>query len=93
MKYVFIGLIKFYKKFISPLTPPKCRYYPSCSSYAVDAVTKFGAFRGLYLAVMRIFRCNPWSPGGIDYVPDTFSFRVKKIGRYSVRDNTNFKDN
>ena len=78
MKYLLMGLIKFYKKFISPLFPPCCKYYPTCSSYALEAVKKFGFFRGGWLAVWRILRCNPWSMGGIDYVPDKFDI----LGRH-----------
>ncbi|MCI7804059.1 MAG: membrane protein insertion efficiency factor YidD [Oscillospiraceae bacterium] len=78
MKYLLMGLIKFYKKFISPLFPPCCKYYPTCSSYAFEAVKKFGFFRGGWLAVWRILRCNPWSMGGIDYVPDKFDI----LGRH-----------
>lgn len=72
MKYLLMGIIKFYKKCISPLFPPCCKYYPTCSSYALEAVKKFGFFRGGWLAVWRILRCNPWSMGGIDHVPDKF---------------------
>ena len=64
-------LVKAYKRFISPLFPPKCRYYPSCSSYALEAISKFGAVKGTILAVWRILRCNPWSDGGIDPVPES----------------------
>lgn len=78
MKYLIISLIKLYRRFISPLTPPKCKYYPTCSSYALTAVSRFGAVRGSVLAVWRILRCNPWSIGGIDYVPEKFTFKVKK---------------
>lgn len=78
MKYIIISLIKLYKRFISPLTPPKCKYYPTCSTYALTAVERFGAIRGTALAVWRILRCNPWSMGGIDYVPEKFTFKVKK---------------
>ncbi|MGN1087106.1 MAG: membrane protein insertion efficiency factor YidD [Porcipelethomonas sp.] len=78
MKYLLMGIIKFYKKFISPLFPPCCKYYPTCSSYALEAVKKFGFFRGGWLAVWRILRCNPWSMGGIDYVPDKFDI----LGRH-----------
>lgn len=78
MKYLLMGLIKFYKKFISPLFPPCCKYYPTCSSYALEAVKKYGFFRGGWLAVWRILRCNPWSMGGIDYVPDKFDI----LGRH-----------
>ncbi len=79
MKFVVIALIRFYQKCISPLFPPKCKYYPTCSCYALTAVKKFGAVRGSALAVWRILRCNPWSLGGIDYVPEKFTFKVKKI--------------
>ena len=73
-----MGIIRFYQKFISPLFPPKCKYYPTCSAYAMEAVKRFGAVRGSALAVWRILRCNPWSMGGIDPVPEKFTFRVKK---------------
>lgn len=78
MKKLFILLIKFYRKFISPLKPPVCKYYPTCSCYAMQAIEKFGVIRGTALASWRILRCNPWSLGGIDYVPDRFTFKVKK---------------
>lgn len=78
MKYVLMGLIKFYKKFISPLFPPQCKYYPTCSNYGLEAVRKFGFIRGGWLAVWRILRCNPWSMGGIDFVPDKFDI----LGRH-----------
>ena len=74
MKSVFLLLIRAYQKFISPLFLPKCRFYPTCSAYAYEAVKKFGAFKGGYLAIRRIFRCHPFSKGGIDPVPETFSF-------------------
>lgn len=70
--------VKGYKKFISPLFPPKCRFYPTCSSYALEAISKFGAFRGSVLAVWRILRCNPWNEGGIDPVPDKFTLKRKQ---------------
>lgn len=78
MKKLFILLIKFYRKFISPLKPPVCKYYPTCSCYAMQAIEKFGVIRGTALASWRILRCNPWSLGGIDYVPEKFTFKVKK---------------
>ncbi|MBR4399902.1 MAG: membrane protein insertion efficiency factor YidD [Aeriscardovia sp.] len=65
--------IRFYRRFISPLSGPKCKYYPSCSMYAIIAVKRFGAARGLLLALFRVLRCNPWSLGGIDDVPRRFS--------------------
>ena len=72
MKYVFILLVKFYRKCISPLKAPCCKYHPSCSSYALEAFEKHGAIKGLILSVWRILRCNPWSLGGVDHVPDVF---------------------
>lgn len=78
MKFIVLSLIKLYRKYISPLTPPKCKYYPTCSSYAITAVERFGAVRGSALALWRILRCNPWSMGGVDFVPEKFTFKVKK---------------
>jgi putative membrane protein insertion efficiency factor len=79
MKFIAIALIKFYRKCISPLFPPVCKYYPTCSCYALKALERYGFFRGTALAVWRILRCNPWSMGGIDHVPEKFTFKVKKI--------------
>jgi putative membrane protein insertion efficiency factor len=62
-------LIKFYRLFISPLFPPSCRFYPTCSAYAYEAVTRYGAFKGSWLAAKRILRCHPLNPGGFDPVP------------------------
>jgi len=64
-----IWLVRAYQLVISPLTPPSCRYYPSCSAYAVTALERYGPVKGLYLAVWRVLRCNPWTPGGVDHVP------------------------
>lgn len=79
MKYIALLLIKFYRKCISPLFPAKCKYYPTCSSYALTAFRKFGFFRGFLLSGWRIMRCNPWSPGGIDHVPEKFTLRTRKM--------------
>lgn len=62
-------LLRGYQRFISPMTPPTCRFYPSCSQYAVIAVTRHGLLRGSWLAVRRLLRCHPWNPGGVDDVP------------------------
>ncbi len=62
-------LIVAYQRVVSPLIGPRCRFYPSCSQYAKQAVLKHGIVRGVPLAVMRVFRCNPWNAGGIDHVP------------------------
>ena len=61
--------IRGYQRFLSPLTPPTCRFYPSCSQYAGIALERHGVLRGTRLAVWRVLRCNPWNPGGVDDVP------------------------
>ncbi|MFC6039111.1 membrane protein insertion efficiency factor YidD [Paenisporosarcina macmurdoensis] len=75
MKYVVISIIKLYQKIISPLTPPSCRFYPTCSHYGVEAVEKHGALKGTYLAVKRILRCHPFNEGGYDPVPEEWNER------------------
>ncbi|WP_182199254.1 membrane protein insertion efficiency factor YidD [Paraliobacillus salinarum] len=70
MKHIFIGIIRFYQKVISPIKPPTCRFYPTCSQYSLDAVKRFGAFKGGYLMVKRIAKCQPFHPGGYDPVPE-----------------------
>lgn len=69
MKRLLIGLIRGYKLFISPLLPPACRFQPTCSVYAIEAIERFGIFRGGWLAARRILRCHPFHPGGYDPVP------------------------
>ncbi len=69
MQYLLIGLIRFYQRFLSPLKPPTCRFYPSCSHYALEAVSKHGVIRGSYLSIRRIIKCHPFHPGGYDPVP------------------------
>ena len=71
MRQVLIALIKLYRYAISPYLAPSCRYTPSCSSYAIEAVERFGIFRGSWMAVLRISRCHPWHEGGYDPVPDS----------------------
>ncbi len=65
-----IALVKAYQLLISPLSPPSCRFYPSCSAYAVTALTRYGPLQGSWLAVRRLARCHPWNPGGVDHVPE-----------------------
>ena len=64
-----LALLWLYRKFVSPVLPPACRYYPSCSQYAVEAVTVHGPLRGVWLSARRLLRCHPWAPGGPDPVP------------------------
>jgi putative membrane protein insertion efficiency factor len=69
MKFLLIRLIRVYRLLISPLFPSSCRFQPTCSQYALDAVEKFGAIRGSWMAIKRILRCHPFHPGGYDPVP------------------------
>ncbi len=70
MKNLVIKSIRFYQKRISPLFGPKCRYYPTCSQYAIEAVERFGVIKGSFLAILRLSRCNIFFPGGYDPVPE-----------------------
>ena len=69
MKRALISLIRFYKRAISPYLPQACRFTPSCSEYAVQAIERYGALKGLRLSIWRVLRCNPFSKGGYDPVP------------------------
>jgi putative membrane protein insertion efficiency factor len=66
VKALVLAPLKLYRRFISPALPPRCKYHPSCSAYAVQAIERFGILRGLVLAGWRVLRCNPWSHGGYD---------------------------
>ncbi|AWI13232.1 membrane protein insertion efficiency factor YidD [Caldibacillus thermoamylovorans] len=91
LKNIFIGLIRFYQKFISPATPPSCRFYPTCSQYGLEAIQRFGVLKGGYLTVKRILKCHPLHPGGIDPVPLEWSFRSKKADANEKNSNPNMK--
>lgn len=75
MKYILMALVSFYKAAISPLLPPSCRYYPTCSTYTYQALVKHGALKGSLMGIARILRCNPFAKGGVDPVPDDFTLR------------------
>ena len=72
LAFLLLLPIWFYRSCISPFTPPSCRYTPTCSAYAVEAIKKHGPLKGLYLACKRILRCHPWGGHGYDPVPDKF---------------------
>ncbi|WP_102346615.1 membrane protein insertion efficiency factor YidD [Bacillus sp. Marseille-P3661] len=70
MNWPFLTIIRFYQKFISPLKPPTCRFYPTCSHYGLEAIQRFGIIKGGYYTLIRILKCHPFHPGGIDPVPE-----------------------
>lgn len=83
MRKILIGLVRIYQTLISPLLPPSCRYYPTCSNYMIDALKKHGLILGLIMGICRILRCNPFIRGGVDPVPDNFTiFRNPHPERY-----------
>jgi hypothetical protein len=75
LRELFLLPLHAYRTLISPALPPRCRYYPSCSTYAVQAVRELGIVRGTIVAAWRVVRCNPWSPGGVDELADRKLFR------------------
>lgn len=93
MKKFLAALVRFYQRHISGLKPPSCRFYPTCSAYALEALERFGALKGSVLSIWRILRCNPFCKGGIDPVPETFILppwrwerHGKKHGGFGCRD-------
>jgi putative membrane protein insertion efficiency factor len=74
---VFLAPVTLYQRFISPALPARCRYHPTCSAYAVEAVRSYGVIRGSILAAWRVLRCNPFSAGGVDHVADQRVFRTR----------------
>lgn len=85
MKGFFIWLVELYRKYISPRKRPCCRFYPTCSAYAIEAFNEWGAIRGLFLTVWRILRCNPFCRGGIDNVPRRNASRKMTAGKIIYR--------
>ena len=81
LKRIFIGMIRFYQKHISPHTSPCCRFYPTCSQYGIEAIARFGAVKGSIMTLWRIFRCNPFNPGGFDPVPELKNKDLEKKKR------------
>ncbi len=79
-----LALIWIYRQFVSPALPPVCRYYPSCSEYAAEAVRVHGPFTGTWLAARRLFHCHPWAPGGPDFVPTRQQLRARRTLRSST---------
>lgn len=88
MKWLLIGLVRVYQLLLSPLLGPTCRYYPSCSAYAVQALQVHGAIKGSWLAVRRLLRCHPWSPGGVDHVPPRRSRAERSSHVHSDQDHS-----
>lgn len=70
LKKILIGFVQFYQKFISPMFPPSCRYTPTCSSYMIQSIERFGAIKGTGMGIWRILRCHPFVKGGYDPVPE-----------------------
>jgi len=87
LRMLALGLIWFYRNCITPWTPQTCRYYPTCSSYAEQAIRSHGPIRGGWLAVRRVGRCHPWAPGGVDHVPP--SQRERREQREAAEGSTN----
>lgn len=75
MQKILISTVRGYQRFISPLFPPSCRYYPTCSTYTIQALQTHGGFKGSLMGTARILRCHPFVKGGIDYVPLKFSLK------------------
>jgi uncharacterized protein len=70
VRAALLAAVRFYQRAISPALPPRCRFYPTCSAYALEAIEQHGAARGSWLAVRRLVKCAPWHPGGVDLVPE-----------------------
>lgn len=92
MKPIALWAIRFYKKRISPLLPPSCRFYPTCSQYTYEAIEIYGVARGSWMGLRRIMRCNPFNPGGIDPVPLPEGYTRPSSGDPATLQSTHRKD-
>ncbi len=93
MKKLLIALIRFYQRYISPLSGPSCKYSPTCSHYGIEAIERFGALKGTGMTIWRILRCNPWSSGGYDPVPEKKERRItSKTGKFKIIDYKEIKE-
>ena len=81
MKRIFILIVKGYQFLISPLLGNNCRFYPSCSHYMIQAIERFGIFKGMYLGLKRLSKCHPWHEGGMDPVPGSCHCKYEKNGK------------
>lgn len=81
LRRLYTAPIAFYRRYVSPALPRVCKYYPTCSSYAMTAIERFGVVKGTVMAVWRLLRCNPYSNGGVDYVPEKFGLYLLKHRR------------
>ena len=81
LRSVAVAPIRLYQRAISPAIPNRCKYYPSCSEYAVQSIRRFGILRGIVLAAWRLLRCNPWSHGGVDFPENQTLFRPRRNTR------------
>jgi len=77
LRGILVAPIRLYQRALSPALPARCKYHPSCSEYAIQAVRRYGVLRGVVLAGWRLLRCNPWSHGGVDFVEDQTLFRER----------------
>ncbi len=80
---LLVGLVRVYQLVLSPLLGDRCKYHPTCSQYAIDALREHGAARGTVLAAWRVLRCNPWSAGGVDHAREQTLFRRSPRGRHA----------
>jgi putative membrane protein insertion efficiency factor len=81
LRVLAVAPVRLYQRAISPALPQRCKYYPSCSEYAVQSIRRFGILRGLVLAAWRLLRCNPWSHGGVDFPENQTLFRPRRSTR------------